>query len=703
MIKKYRAITATALSVATLMPNIAVVAEAQTTDASKADENTTTGRIENVKENANSEIDIKFDRTSIVLGMKSGASVKFKEKPDADSITLDFLCVDVEQDATLKYNPTTDAYEGEIFYHKDPQELNVWKLEDIKINNDAGEVLTKEDLESKGVDLKSLDVTQEVIMDTITPETLKAYTAKTAAPKATLAGANRYETAVAISKEAYPNGTKTVILVNGAKSSDGVGATPLASTYDAPILLSEKDKLPASTKAELQRLKPSRIVVIGDATSVSEKVVNAAKSAVSGLTSSRIGGKDRLETSLLIAKELDKDHDVTKVYIANGYKGEFDALNIAAKAGEEKQPIILVDKESIPSGTYEWLKGENLTTGYFIGGENSISVDVIHRMADITPKHESDPENSIYKHRIYGVDRHETNAKVMSYFYPQADYNSVLVCKSDVIVDALAAGTLAAKQKSPIMITPKNSVSAYHNDNLNSKKANKVYQIGEGLTSNVMNTIAERMSEHNTTPSEPGAQAKTVVIDPGHGGKDSGACATIDGVSYREEALTLKTSLATTEYLRQHGVNVVMTRTSNVWLDLVPRAEISNKIGPNLFTSIHYNSFEGSKNNYSGASGTEVFYNLRDKNGGFSKTAANNVINQIISEFGFVNRGIKTKESGTSPGKDYLSVLRNTNAPAILVECAFVDNREDMKKLNTNDKINKLGQKIGEGIVNTLK
>nr|WP_079747267.1 cell wall-binding repeat-containing protein [Clostridioides difficile] len=53
---------------------------------------------------------------------------------------------------------------------------------------------------------------------------------------------------------------------------------------------------------------------------------------------------NRYETSLLIAKEIDKNHDVEKVYITNANGGEVDALTIAAKAGQDKQPIILTDK-----------------------------------------------------------------------------------------------------------------------------------------------------------------------------------------------------------------------------------------------------------------------------------------------------------------------------------------------------------------------
>ncbi|WP_141658121.1 cell wall-binding repeat-containing protein, partial [Clostridioides difficile] len=103
-----------------------------------------------------------------------------------------------------------------------------------------------------------------------------------------------------------------------------------------------------------------------------------------------------------------------------------------------------------------------------------------------------------------GADRHETNANVIKKFYTDDELEAVLVAKSDVLVDALAAGPLAANLKSPILITPKTYVSAYHKENLEAKSANKVYKIGGGLTSKVMNSIASSLSKHNTTPTEPG-------------------------------------------------------------------------------------------------------------------------------------------------------------------------------------------------------
>ncbi|ALP03441.1 N-acetylmuramoyl-L-alanine amidase LytC precursor [Clostridioides difficile] len=223
------------LSVAMVAPNVALAAE------------NTTANTE-----SNSDININLQRKSVVLGSKSNASVKFKEKLNADSITLNFMCYDMPLEATLNYNEKTDSYEGVINYNKDPEYLNVWELQSIKINGkDEQKVLNKEDLESMGLNLKDYDVTQEfIISDANSTKAVNEYMRKTSAPVKKLAGATRFETAVEISKQGWKDGSSKVVIVNGELAADGITATPLASTYDAPILLANKDDIPESTKAE---------------------------------------------------------------------------------------------------------------------------------------------------------------------------------------------------------------------------------------------------------------------------------------------------------------------------------------------------------------------------------------------------------------------------------------------------------------------
>ncbi|MDB0440487.1 N-acetylmuramoyl-L-alanine amidase [Clostridioides difficile] len=673
MKKNARLITTGILSMAIVAPTMAFATES------------------NAMEN-NANLNINLEKKSIVLGSTSKVSVKFKEKPDADSITLKYKCYDMPLDTTLNYNQSTGLYEGTINYNKDPEYLNVWELQGITINSTTNpKTLDRQELEAMGLNLKDYNVTQECIIEDITSrKDVSKYMRKTSAPITELTGSDRYETAVKISKEGWKNGSDKVIIISGNVSIDGIISTPLATTYNAPILLVEKNNVPASVKAELKRLNPKDVIIIGDENSISKTTANQIKSTVSA-SQTRLNGSNRYETSLLIAKEIDKNHDVDKVYITNANGGEVDALTIAAKAGQDKQPIILSDKDSLTNDTYKWLQSEDLQSAYFIGGPQMLSTNVINKINDIT-------KDSVTKNRVYGADRHETNANVIKTFYTEDELEAVLVAKSDVLVDALAAGPLAASLKSPILITPKTYVSAYHKDNLEAKSANKVYKIGGGLTSKVMSSIAASLSKHNTTPTEPGTDngAKTVMIDPGHGGSDTGTTGKPLG-GIKEKDYTLNTSLATTEYLRSKGINVIMTRDTDKTLSLGNRTALSNSLRPDLFTSIHYNASDTTGN------GVEVFYKLADKNGGTTKTVATNILNRILEKFNLKNRGIKTRTLSTDPTKDYLYVLRTNDMPAVLVECAFLDNEKDMSLLDTSSKVKDMGTQIGKGIEESLK
>ena len=645
----------------------------------------------NAMEN-NADLNINLEKKSIVLGSKSKVSVKFKEKPDADSIKLKYKCYDMPLNTTLNYNQSTGAYEGIINYNKDPEYLNVWELQGITINSKNNpKTLNKQELEKMGLNLKDYNVTQECIIEDITSrKDVNKYLRKTSSPITELTGSDRYETAVKISKEGWKNGSDKVVIINGDVSIDGIISTPLATTYNAPILLVEKNNVPNSVKSELKRLNPKDIIIIGDENAISKTTANQIKSTVNA-SQTRLNGSNRYETSLLIAKEIDKNHDVEKVYITNANGGEVDALTIAAKAGQDKQPIILTDKNSITDNTYKWLKSEDLQNAYFIGGPQMISTNVINKVNDIT-------KDNVTNNRVYGADRHETNANVIKKFYTDDELEAVLVAKSDVLVDALAAGPLAANLKSPILITPKTYVSAYHKENLEAKSANKVYKIGGGLTSKVMSSIASSLSKHNTTPTEPGnSGGKTVMIDPGHGGSDTGTTGKPLG-GIREKDYTLNTSLATTEYLRSKGFNVIMTRDTDKTLSLGNRTALSNSLKPDLFTSIHYN---GSTNKQ--GHGVEVFYKLKDKNGGTTKTVATNILNRILEKFKLTNRGIKTRVLPSDSTKDYLYVLRSNDMPAVLVECAFLDNENDMSLINSSAKVKEMGTQIGKGIEDSLK
>ena len=178
--------------------------------------------------------------------------------------------------------------------------------------------------------------------------------------------------------------------------------------------------------------------------------------------------------------------------------------------------------------------------------------------------------------------------------------------------------------------------------------------------------------------------AKKVFLGVGHGGSDPGAVAN----GYKEKDLNLSIALACRDELVKYGVTVQMSRTQDEDDPLTEVIKECNAFNPDLAIDIH--------NNAGGGDGAEVYYHYK---GGVSKTLAQNVLNEIVKT-GQNSRGIKTKLN--AQGTDYFGFIRQTNAPAILIECAFVDNKNDIKIIDTEAERKAMGVAVAKGILKTL-
>ena len=178
--------------------------------------------------------------------------------------------------------------------------------------------------------------------------------------------------------------------------------------------------------------------------------------------------------------------------------------------------------------------------------------------------------------------------------------------------------------------------------------------------------------------------SKKVFISAGHGGSDSGAV----GNGFKEKDLNLSIAMACGNYLKSKSVEVQMSRVKDEDDDLNQEARESNAFGPDLTVSIH--------NNAGGGDGVEAWYSIV---GGLGKTCAENILAEVV-KIGQNSRGAKTRKG--SNGKDYYGFIRNTKAPAVIVECAFVDNATDIQIIDTEPERIAMGEAIAKGILKTL-
>ena len=177
---------------------------------------------------------------------------------------------------------------------------------------------------------------------------------------------------------------------------------------------------------------------------------------------------------------------------------------------------------------------------------------------------------------------------------------------------------------------------------------------------------------------------KKVFLGVGHGGKDSGAV----GNGLFEKDLNLAIALYCRDELVRHGVEVKMSRTSDENDDLSEEIRECNSYAPTLAVDIH--------NNAGGGDGAEAFYHY---GGGTGEILAENILHEIV-DIGQNSRGAKTKQN--AQGKDYYGFIRQTSCPAVIVECAFIDNVNDIQIVDTVDEQKDMGIAIAKGILKTL-
>lgn len=188
----------------------------------------------------------------------------------------------------------------------------------------------------------------------------------------------------------------------------------------------------------------------------------------------------------------------------------------------------------------------------------------------------------------------------------------------------------------------------------------------------------------------PKKKAVTIVIDPGHGGKDQGAHK--KNPSYQEKDLTLSTAKLLAMYLNQMGYNTIVTRDTDTFIPLDARSCFANSNGADLFLSVHYNAAASAD-----AHGVEVFYFKEDKDRDrvvASKSLADAVLGRIITQTNAKSRGVKHGN---------LAVVRETEMPAILIEGGFLTNSEELKNIQNPQYRSILARGIALGVRDFIK
>ena len=259
-----------------------------------------------------------------------------------------------------------------------------------------------------------------------------------------LAGNDRYLTAVAISRASRPApATATVaVLTTGANFPDALAGGAAAAALGGPVLLTLKDNVPAETGAELRRLQPSRVLVLGGTNAVSDSATTQL--AFQGFTVERIAGAGRYETAALVSEKVFAPGPAV-VYVATGVDYP-DALAGAAAAGRVGAPVLLVGKDTLPGSTANELTRLRPAQIVLLGGTGAVSADVEARLRVFAPS----------VTRISGADRYATAAAVARATPGPA--KAVFLATGLGFADALSGGPAAAAAQAPVLLVPRTCI-----------------------------------------------------------------------------------------------------------------------------------------------------------------------------------------------------------------------------------------------------
>lgn len=207
--------------------------------------------------------------------------------------------------------------------------------------------------------------------------------------------------------------------------------------------------------------------------------------------------------------------------------------------------------------------------------------------------------------------------------------------------------------------------------------------------------IVVTVNKTSKTPEKPvNKDDFLIVIDPGHGGDEPGSLGMIDGkIALYEKDINLKIGKRVYEILLEKGYNVIATRTDDSTVSLMKRVEIANESKADLFVSVHNNSFEDSS-----AKGTLTMYAYDTPKEGM--TFSGKEVASIIQPYLAEATGSTDRELMENP-KIYVNA--KTNMPAVLCECLFMSNPEDLKKLMDDTYAKKIAEGIAEGIEEAVK
>ena len=298
-----------------------------------------------------------------------------------------------------------------------------------------------------------------------------------------VAGADRYATSVAASRAAFPTGThpSVVYLVSGTSPWESLSATPAAVHGEGGVLLTRPDGIPSTVAAELDRLAPAAIVVVGSTAALSDTVLAQARAHAPDVR--RVAGGSRYQTAQALVRHAFPAGSATTAWIATG-RVWTDGLVAGAAAAAHRAPLLTVDGSaaSLPGATVSLIHDLGLTSVTIVGGSGAVSrgietqLDGLLGAAQVT--------------RASGSDRYAVSASVNRLAFPTLAAGTAYVANGRDFVNALAGAFLAGRTRRPLHLTVPFCVPAAVRPSLAAASVTRVTLLGgEGSVRGLVGTL----------------------------------------------------------------------------------------------------------------------------------------------------------------------------------------------------------------------
>lgn len=292
-----------------------------------------------------------------------------------------------------------------------------------------------------------------------------------------ISGTDRFDVAAGVAEQTHPMGASTVFIASGGNYPDALSAAPAANHSGGALLLVTADAIPGRTQDALNRLAPSKVVIVGGPNTISESVASSLRSMLPGATVSRIGGADRFAVSRAVATTV--FGTAAQAIVATGANYP-DALSSGGAAAIVDEPVVLVNGglAAADAETVSLLGTLGTTTLVISGGPNSVSTGVeasLRTIATVT--------------RVGGTDRFEASVNINKASFTTA--TTAYLATGLNYPDALVGGVIAGKNRGPLYVVQTNCVPQATLDDIARIGATKVVLLGgpNSLSERVFNLV----------------------------------------------------------------------------------------------------------------------------------------------------------------------------------------------------------------------